>query len=244
MIALVRSELLKLRTTRTALGLIVGMVGLIVLFTLLGSLLPHDYNLWDRKQQWQVFSNGSIASAFAAILGFMSMTTEFRHGTIRPTMLAAPRRERVLAAKLIATSIFGALLGAFGIALSFGLTKLCLSQRGIPTALSGSDVRLLIVGAIAAAALWGALGVSLGAVIRNQVGAIVGGLIWVLFVESLLFALVPSVGRYLPSTALNVLTQIETKHQLSIVAGVLVFCGYLVAATVAGVLVTDRRDVS
>ena len=243
MTALVRSELLKLRTTRTAFGLIVGMVGVIVLFTLLGGLLPHEEALLGRKDQWQVYSNGSIASAFAAILGLMSMTTELRHGTIRPTMLAEPRRTRVLLAKLFATTVFGAALGAVGIALSFAIARLCLSGRGIPSALTGGDVRLLILGAISAAALWGALGVALGAVIRNQVGAIVGALFWVLFAESILFALVPSIGRYLPGTALNVLTQIETSHQLPIVAGVFVFCAYLAVAVVAAAFVTERRDV-
>ncbi len=243
MIALVRSELVKLRTTKTAFGLLLGMVGLIVLFTLLNGLVTHGDFLIQRKNQFQLLANGSIASAFAAILGLMSMTTEIRHGTMRTTFLATPRRTPVLVAKLVATTIFGAALGTFGILLSFAIGKICLSARGVPSTLSSGDVRLVIVGAIAASALWGAIGVGVGAIVRNQVGAIVGGLIWVLFAESLLFALVPSVGRYLPATALNALTQIETPHQLPVAAGVLLFCGYLAAALVGGAVVTDRRDV-
>lgn len=244
MIALVRSELLKLRTTRTALGLILGMIGLIVLFTVLGGLLPQESYLLERKNQFQVLANGSIASAFAAILGLMSVTAEFRHGTIRPTMLAAPRRLRVLVAKLVATTAAGAMLGILGVALSYEIGRICLDSRGIPSTVTSSDVRLIVVGSVAASALWGAFGVGLGAVIRNQVGALVGLLMWVLFAESILFALVPSVGRYLPATAANVLTQIEINHQLPIVSGVLVFCGYVAAAAVAGAFVTARRDLA
>jgi uncharacterized membrane protein len=110
--------------------------------------------------------------------------------------------------------------------------------------LSSSDVRLVLVGSVAVSALWGALGVGLGAVIRNQAAALVGALMWVLLAESILFALVPSVGRFLPATAANVLTQIDVEHQLPIVAGVLVFCLYVAAAAAAGAVVTARRDVA
>jgi ABC-type transport system involved in multi-copper enzyme maturation permease subunit len=242
-IALVRSELLKLRTTRTALGLLIGMTGLILLITLLNGLVTDDAFLIERKNQFQLLANGSIASAFAAVLGVLSLTTEFRHGTVRPTFLAEPRRTRVLAAKAIAIALFSLALGAFGIGLSFAIGRICLSARGEPWLLTGSDVALVVGGGIAATVLWGVFALGIGAIVRNQVGAIVGLLIWTMFVESILFALVPSVGRYLPATAANVLTQIETEHQLSVTAGVVVFVAYIAAAVVAGAVVTERRDV-
>ncbi len=244
MIALIRSELLKLRTTRTALALIVGMVGLIVLFTLLSGLVTDDAFLLDRNNQFQVLANGSIASAFAAVLGVLSLTTEVRHGTVRSTFLAEPRRTRVLAAKLVAITAFSLVLGVVGIGLSYAIGKICLDARGMPWLLSGSDVVLLFAGAVAASVLWGAFALAIGAIVRNQVGAIVGLLIWTLLVESILFALVPSVGRYLPAQASNVLTEIGTPHQLPITAGVLVFLGYVALAAVAGAVVTARRDVA
>jgi ABC-2 type transport system permease protein len=242
--ALVRSELLKLRTTRTALGLIAGMVALIVLVTLLNGLVTKDAFLLERKNQFQLLANGSIASAFAAILGVLSTTTEFRHGTIRPTFLAEPRRSRVLAAKLIATTVFGLALGAVGIGVSYGIGTVCLQARGVPSLLDGTDIALVVGGGIAASALWGTFGVAVGAVVRNQVGALVGLLVWSLFVESILFALVPSVGRYLPGRAASALTEIETPHQLGVTTGIVVFAGYVIVATIAGAFVTERRDVA
>src|SRR5699024_2728769 len=59
MTALVRSELFKLRTTRTALGLLAGMVALIVLFTLLNGLVTEESYLFERKNQFQLLANGS-----------------------------------------------------------------------------------------------------------------------------------------------------------------------------------------
>lgn len=243
MTALVRSELLKLRTTRTALGLIAGMVGLIVLVTLLNGLVTDHAYLLERKNQFQLLANGSIASAFAAIMGVLSLTTEFRHGTIRPTFLAAPTRARVLLAKLIAIAVFGLVLGVVGIGLSYTLGTICMNARGVTVLLSGSDIALVLGGAVAATVLWGVFGVAIGAVVRNQVAALVGLLIWSLFVESILFALVPSVGRFLPGQASGVLTQIDTPHQLSVTVGVLVFLAYVALAAVAGAVVTERRDV-
>ena len=244
MTALVRSELLKLRTTRTALGLLVGMVVLIVLVTLLNGLATDESYLIERENQFELLANGSIASAFAAVLGVLSLTTEFRHGTSRPTFLAEPRRWRVLVAKLIAIVVFTSALGAVGIGLSYGIGRICLDWRDTPVLLSGSDVALVFGGAVAATVLWGAFALAIGAIVRNQVGAIVGLLFWSLLVESILFALVPSVGRYLPGRAASVLTEIETPHQLPVTAGILVFLGYLVLASAAGAVVTARRDVS
>jgi hypothetical protein len=45
MIAQIRAELLKIRSTRTTFGLILGMVSLILLFTLLTGLLTHPSGL-------------------------------------------------------------------------------------------------------------------------------------------------------------------------------------------------------
>ena len=45
MTAQIRAELLKIRSTRTTTGLILGMVALIVLFTLLTGVLTHASGL-------------------------------------------------------------------------------------------------------------------------------------------------------------------------------------------------------
>jgi ABC-2 type transport system permease protein len=242
--ALLRSELLKVRSTRTALGIALGMIALVVLISLVTGFASSKESLSHRQDQFQLLATGSLSSAFAAIVGLMSMTTEFRHGTIRPTFLATPARTNVLIAKILSSAIVGAVFGAVGLAVSYALGKIALSTRGIPNGLHSGDLRLVIVGTIASAAMWGAFGAGLGAAIRNQVAAIVGILVWVLFVENIVFGLLPSVGRWLPGEASNALTQIETEHQLSVTAGTLLFLAYIVGAAFLGAVVTERRDVS
>lgn len=243
MIALVRAELLKVRTTRTTLGLVIGMVALILLITFGVGYGSDDQFLSERSNQFELLAEGSIASAFAALLGVMSLTTEVRHGTIRPTFLAEPRRVRVVGAKIAAGALAGVALGAAGVGLSFAIGRFVLGSRNIPFALDGSDVALVIGGGIAAAALWGAFGVGLGAALRNQVGAIIGLLVWVLLVENILFAIFPGQARYLPVHAANALTSIDVDHQLGVAAGALLFVAYCVVAGVAGAVVNERRDV-
>ena len=244
MIALLRAELFKLRTTRTSVAVALSLVALVVLVVLVSGFVQQPSVLAQRRDQFQLLADGSIASAFAALIGLLSVTTEFRHGTIRPTLLAAPGRTRVLLAKLAAGTIAGVMLGILGTALSFGLGRLTMSIRGIPAVLDHRDLALVLGGSVAVSALWGALGVGIGAAVRNQVGAIVGLLVWAFLVESILFGLVPSVGRYLPGQAGNALVQVEVPHLLGVLTGALVLAAYAAAAALAGMLVMSRRDVT
>lgn len=92
MIAQTRAELLKIRTTRTTIGLILGMLALVLLITLLTGLLSHPSGLASKADQRQLFSVGSTAGVFAALAGALLVTSEYRYGTIRPTVLFNPAR--------------------------------------------------------------------------------------------------------------------------------------------------------
>ena len=244
MSAVLRSELFKLRTTRTALALVLFFVALLLLVVIASGLALSTHELAERKNQFQLLADGSNAAAFAALLGVLAFTSEFRHGTIRPTLLATPRRARVVLAKMAASTITGVLLGALGVAIAFGLGRLLMSIRGIPAVLDHRDLALAIVGSVVVSGLWGALGAGIGAAVRNQVAAIVGLLVWELLVENVLFALLPGVGRYLPGQASNSLVQVEVPHLLGVLPGTLVLLGYVVVAGAIGLLVTERRDVA
>jgi hypothetical protein len=50
------------------------------------------------------------------------------------------------------------------------------------------DFAQMIAGGAAAAALWAALGTGVGAIVRSQVGAVVGLCVWLLLIETVLAA--------------------------------------------------------
>ena len=125
----------------------------------------------------------------------------------------------MVAAKLAAGLLAGLVFGVVGEGLGFAIGYATLSGRGISYALNGSQTTLLVLGTLAGVALWGALGVGLGLIVRNQVGAIIGLLAWGFVAENLLFAFVPSVGRFGPVHAQNALMGLTTEHLLPAAAG-------------------------
>src|SRR3984885_11939956 len=199
MIAQTRAELLKIRSTRTTIGLLVGMVALILLFTLLTGLLTHPPGLMGKENQRELLSLGSLAGVFAALAGILLVTSEYRYGTIRPTVLFNPARSQVLTAKFVAGALAGIAFGVLGEAIGWAIGYAVLDGRGITIVLSSGDILLLTLGGLAGAALWGAIGAGLGAIIHNQVGAVITLLAWGLVVDNLLFGLAPSVGRFMPT---------------------------------------------
>lgn len=175
MTALLRAELLKQRSTRTNVGLFATMAGLILLAELLHALGLPAADLQSSASQLQVLAPGEIiGTLFAALLGAMSITGEIRHGTIRPTLLVSPGRSRVITAKVLASMLVGAGFGGAAGAVAVGATTGAFRARGINLRLHTGDFVLPVLGGAVAAALWAAVGVGVGAVIRNQVATLVG----------------------------------------------------------------------
>jgi ABC-2 type transport system permease protein len=244
--ALLRSELLKQRSTRTLLGLFAGMLGLVLLAVLLHSLLPAE-QLADRHTQLMVLGRGEFLGAlFAALLGAMSITTEIRHGTIRPTFLFNPRRDRVITAKVSVSVAIGAGFGLVAGAAAVAAGTAALRARGIELQLDAREYVLLVAGSAAAAALGAAIGVGVGALVRHQVPALVGICAWLLFVEGLLagdLVGLGEVGRFLPGSAASAISGQDPGTLLAPAVGLALLAAYAAVAALAGALAISRRDV-
>jgi ABC-2 type transport system permease protein len=244
MIAQIRAELLKIRSTRTTLALILAMIALILLFTLLTGLLTHPSGLASRQDQRQLLSLSSFTAVFSALAGVLLVTSEYRHGTIRPTILFNPARSHVLAAKAVAGALAGLAFGVLGEAVGWTIGYAILDGRGITVVLSSGDILLLTLGGLAGAALWGAIGTSLGAIIHNQVGGIVALLAWGLVVDNLLFGLAPSVGRFTPTRASDALMGLRVDHLASPGAGAIILIAWAGALGALGIARTVRQDLN
>ena len=106
--------------------------------------------------------SATIAVFLALLYGVVGIAGEYRHGTITPTFLATPIRERVLGAKLVVYAGAGLLLGAFALLLALAMALPWFAAKNIDYFLADRDVALFVVGLLAAATLWGALGVAYG----------------------------------------------------------------------------------
>lgn len=240
-----RSELLKQRSTATNLGLLLAMVALALLAVLLhATSLPAD-RLQTASQQVQVFRFGSLLAAlFAGLVGALSITAEIRHGTIRPTFLVTPRRGRVVAAKIVVSSLVGIVFGLVAVGVALGAGSAALAARGIAITLDAGDYTLVPVGAIAAAALWAPIGLGLGALLRNQVATLTTIFLWLFFIENLLIDFVPGAGKFAPGAAAAAITGLDPDRLLAPVLGALLLAAYAAAAAVGGWIATLRRDVA
>ena len=232
-----------MRSTRTNLGLLAGMIGLILLHVAGQRLRAEGGRAGDTRPPDGAALAGTSAAFFAALIGVMAITSEFRHGTIRPTFVFTPKRGRVLTAKVVTSLALGTFFGLITEALAFGTGAAVLAIRGAELGLSTEKVLLTILGSTAVAALMAALGVGFGALVRNQVLAVIGLIVWFMVVENTIMSLAPDVGRFFPLAAGDAMTGIDAEELLSASAGALVLIGYVAAFFAAGTLMTLRRDV-
>ncbi len=243
----IAAELFKLRTTRTSWGVTLGSIALVVIISLIAALAG-DFSSTDEAPGADLMEISGLVQIFALVLGILVVSTEFRHGTITPSLLAVPDRVRLVLAKLVASLAAGALLGLVASALCAVIVLPLLSSRGIDTGTDTSDVLKLIAGNTAASALYAAIGVGLGALIRNQVGAIIGALGWIFLIEPLL-TLIPGfedvITRWFPTGAANALAgTASSSDALDQVPAGLLLVAYAAVFVAAGVYVLRDRDVS
>jgi len=192
-------------------------------------------------------SAGFLASIWAVLLS----AGEYRHGTITPTLLAEPRRARVLAAKGVIVILASAAVGIVAAVAAVAVGEVDALRHGVslfdyPAALlrtTGTET--------ASTVLFGLIGLGLAMALANQVLSIVVLLGWFLLAESLVIAYAPVVARWLPGEALSAMTGHDHaigagSHLLSQPLGALVAVGWTAVLLGAGALafLVLRRDVT
>ncbi|MEX2107405.1 MAG: hypothetical protein WD827_00800 [Solirubrobacterales bacterium] len=239
---LLRAEALKLRTVRTT-WLMIG-IGMAVegLFAgLYVGLVP----LGDVGPIREVQTGTGLLMVMLLVLGVLAITTEFRHGTASTTFLAAPRRYPVMVAKLGALLAAGALAGVAYVALNSGLALPLFSAREGSLPPTG-DILSVYAGVVVSFALFCAFGFGVGAIIRNQVGAIIAALVFFFILSPLPELLPGDIGNYFPAQATGSLHGLPeaTDEGLGQVAGGLVLAAWSGGLTLLGTALIRRRDLN
>lgn len=260
---LTATELLKLRTTRAWWGLLV--TGVALAFLNAGLLAgtaglrlgqggapspPPTDPAMLRSIYTGGFSNGYV---IALCLGVLGMAGEYRHLTITPTLLAVPRRGRLVGAKLLAYLVaglgYGIVIVLAGAVLGAGIV----AARGYPVGLGTSGLIRAVLLAMVGCAVWAVFGLGLGTLIRNQIVALLTA-IGVAVLGAPLLALgleaahAGSVAQYLPNQASAALVQGSNggfeQQLLPWWGGGLVLLGYGIVFAAVGAALTTRRDVT
>jgi ABC-2 type transport system permease protein len=235
-----RSELLKLRTTRTALGFAIAGVLLVLLVVLLGTLVGTPRTAVDKRQ---ILSIGDPLAVVLLLFGVVGATAEYRHRTVAAGALIMPSRIRLSMGRMVAYGLAGVAVGALMLIVSFGLGIPLLSGLAGPS-LKASDYAQAAGGSLLACGLGAMLGVAIGVLVANQVAAVVGTLVIFFVVDSLLMGFVPHVGKFAFGSALTAVAGRSAKNELAFGAAVAVIIAWTALALALAGWVDNRRDIA
>lgn len=250
---LIAAEFRKLHTTRLWLWLLLAAMAITALYVSLTIAFADDPDtltlpMASLAGQRTLLATGAAASApLAAVLGAIGMTGEYRHRTATTTFLVTPGRGRVVLAKLASYTLVGTGYGLVCLVTNIVIAAPWLASQDIQLVLTHSGAPAVLVGVVAATALFGLLGVAVGATIHDQAAAVVSLLIY-LFVLEPIATNVAALGDwiyYLPGAARAALTQtvLTNRDFLAPWHGGLVLAAYGLVLTVLGIRSTRRRDI-
>jgi ABC-type transport system involved in multi-copper enzyme maturation permease subunit len=241
---LVRSELLKVRTTRTTRGLVIAGIGFAAfLGAVTASLAGKEGNapLGSADMVGNVVGVSTIPAALGLLLGVLLAAGEHQHGTVTTTFLVEPRRHRVVAAKGIAAAVAAtAVAGAMVLAAVAGAAPRVLAE-GADVGVDAAAART-VAGLVLGSALLAVVGVLLGHLLRSQVAAIVAVVLEFTLLEAVADTLAGGgLHRWLPGGAAATLAG-GGDEPFWLAATVLTAWAVVAAAVTVPAVV--RRDVS
>jgi ABC-2 type transport system permease protein len=236
----VRGELIKLRTTRTALGFAGAALLLLLAVVLISTLAGHPRTVLEKRG---VIDFGNTLSAVLLLFGIVGAAAEYRHRTLAPALLIAPDRGRLLIARLLAYAVAALAIGVVMLVICFAIAIPLLNGESGPD-LTGSDYARAAAGGLIASVLCAVLGVGIGTLVRNQVAAVVGALCWFFIVEPLIPLLSDKAARYTIGQSSATLGGATTSDALSFPVALITLLAWCAVFLVAAVLVDRRRDVT
>ncbi|MEU4818855.1 ABC transporter permease [Micromonospora aurantiaca] len=262
---LVRAELRRVLATRMCTGLLLAALalggGLVGLMALVGpeNFDPPMPGLHTEEGLRSILGILGFTAFVPAAAGTLAATSEYRHGTAAVTFMFAPRRGRVLAAKLATHAFVG--LG-YGIALA-GSAAVALftvaAARGVSLGLPAPTVLALLARIGVAMAVYLLVGTGVGALLRNQVAAVCVVVGYLYLAEPVLM-MIPGVNALYPllpggaTAALTDFTYVADAMSAQLgndavallppAAGALLLTGYALAAAAIAVVVPMRRDIT
>jgi hypothetical protein len=208
-IRMVRSEWLKLRTTRALLW--IGLADAAIVCIAAISVAASSDSIQTAADDRSIAQIAGAAAVFSLVLGIVVMAGESTHGTITQTLLVTPVRERVMAAKVVVAALVAVALVLLSEALVLLIT--------VPGAgLSVHNARVTLLGVLLTGPLAAALGVGLGATGRSQGAAISFSLLWLLIGENLMPVISEEGARYAPGRTFAALAS-GSRHGTDVVLG-------------------------
>jgi len=253
MIRLIHAEFVKVRTTQVWFWLLLATIvvsGLLVV----AQVAPSD-GIRHPDEVPDLFAAFAATPAYLLVfvLGVLGVTTEFRYQTITPTLLQTPSRWALVTAKMITYAILGALYALVALVVEAVVGVPWLSSKySLHVHWGNSEVQRAIWGTFAIIALFGIIGLGIGALLKNQVVAVVVGILFLAVLENVLVA-IPVVKHVFPYTPNGAVQAVLTTHGsrtvngidlLSAGGGIVVLLLWAFIPAILGAAVTLNRDIT
>jgi ABC-2 type transport system permease protein len=247
MLTLLRTEMLKLATTRwpwILAAVTLAATAVQALQPVYKSGRDGDPSVGTAFAELAVLDSLSRGALVALLLGVLTVTSEFRHNTITVSLLQSPRRGRVVTAKALTAVSISLALGAaaLAIALAVGLVS-----DAIQPQLVNGEIVLRAVGLALTYPLYALLGTGTGCLLApNQPLAVVIPVLWLAGLEGLALSQVPQsvrVWSFLGTTA-ALQNAGDVALVLPIWAGAAALLAYGLLLLGAGTLRVARADIS
>jgi hypothetical protein len=255
-----RSELTKIRSVRSTywslIALAVITIGLGALFCFGKaqhfSQLPLHLQQAQRAGEISQATEVSLFGLFLgqlviAVLGALTITSEYSTGMVRTSLSVMPRRGVWLGAKAAVFAAVALVTGLVTSFVSYFLGQAILSTQHINSTLGQPGVLRAVVGGGLFLAVCGMLSFGLGAVLRHSAGAITAS-IALLFVVYVLTGFLPGswaihIDKWMPFNAGSAIWQhASAPVMFSPWTGFAVFCGYAAIALIGGLILFRWRD--
>ena len=239
------TEFLKLRTTRTPLVLLAA-AQLVIVAGVSGLFVGGHVDITDPVTAQRAIAHAGLVSIFSLVLGILAVAGEYRHKTITDTYLGTPRRGRVVAAKLGTYALAGALFGVISTVTAVVATAIWLGAKGGSLDAGSAAVWRTLAGCVVWNACFAAIGVGVGALLRNVIAAVAGALAWLALVEGIVGQLIGGLGRWLPFRSGQALEDVPFPGMTTLPqwGGGIVLATYAAIFAVLAVSTTVRRDVT
>jgi hypothetical protein len=253
MIRLVRAEFLKLRTTQVWFWMLLGTIAVGALLAV-AAIAPSD-GIRHEVDVPDLFSIFAVSPGYILVfvLGVLGVTTEFRYQTITPTVLQTPSRWAIVTAKMITYAVTGLIYAVLALLAAAAVGVPWLNAKDISVHLGDSEVRHAIVGSLGVIALYGIIGLGVGALLRNQIVAVVVGIIFLLVLENILLAIpvVKKAWPYTPDGAKQAIlythgdkTPVDGVQLLGTWPGVIVLLLWAFVPAIIGAAFSMNRDIT
>ncbi|RVX46547.1 ABC-2 family transporter [Nonomuraea polychroma] len=245
MIDILRSEWTKIRSVRSTMWtLAVTALLMVGLGALVTAAAKSDYN--QPFPAFEAISYSTIGSMFASIsmatLGVLVISSEYRTGGIRTSLMAVPRRMKLLTGKIVVFTVTSLIVCTIASAVTL-LVGLAITQP--PSVGTGMVVQAVVGGGLYLTAC-GLFGLALGAIVRHTPGAIVSAIVLMMVLPQVVGVLPEQWGKtvqdYFTTNAGAQVVIAQGDSSLGPWSGFGVYLVWIAVAMVLGGVLMQRRD--